>query len=169
MDAKPLSVSDTQYQSSANEGVKVATPDIILLKEQIVGVDIMADLVFENIGGQEIISIARSDTINGQNVVYQPIKNITSLNYQYNPQNLLSLQKTDRDLFKNFAIDLSKKLPTCGEGFSVVDDGVSLNCKYVYVDELAGNMVIDLVNILPSEEVQVQSVATVTILNDTIY
>lgn len=169
MDAKPLSVSDSQYQSSADAAVKVATPDIILLKEQILGYEVMADLVFENIGGQEIISIARSDTINGQNVVYQPIKNITSLNYQYNPQNILSLQKTDKDLFKNFAIDLSKKLPNCGEGFSIVDDAISLNCKHVYVDELGGNMIIDLINILPSEEVQVQSVATVTVLNDTIY
>jgi hypothetical protein len=169
MDAKPLSVSDSQYDSSANEGIKVATPDIILLKEQIVGVDIMADLVFENIGGQEIISIARSDTINGQNVVYQPIKNITSLNYQYSSQNLLPIQKTDKDLFKNFAIDLSKKLPNCGEGFSIVDNEVVSDCRYIYVDELTGNMVIDLVNILPSEEVQVQSIAAVTILNDTIY
>lgn len=169
MDAKPLSVSDSQYDSSANEGVKAATPDIILLKEQIVGVDIMADLIFENIGGQEIISIARSDTINGQNVVYQPIKNITSLNYQYSPQNLLSIQKTDKDLFKNFAIDLSKKLPNCGEGFHIAADEVVSDCRYIYVDELTGNMVIDLVNILPSEEVQVQSVAAVTILNDTIY
>lgn len=169
MDAKPLSVSDSQYQSSADAAVKVATPDIILLKEQILGYEVMADLVFENIGGQEIISIARSDTINGQNVAYQPIKNITSLNYQYNSQNLLPIQKTDKDLFKNFAIDLSKKIPNCGQGFSIVDDGIELNCKYVYVDELTGNMVIDLVNILPSEEVQVQSVATVTVLNDTIY
>lgn len=169
MDAKPLSVSDSQYESSADSAVKVATPDIILLKEQILGYEIMADLVFENIGGQEIINIARSDTINGQNVVYQPIKNITSLNYQYNPQNILSLQKTDKDYFKNFAIDLSKKIPDCGEGFDVVDDGIEPNCKYIYVDELTGDMIIDLVNILPSEEVQVESVATVTVLNDTIY
>jgi hypothetical protein len=169
MDAKPLSVSDGQYESSANEGVKVATPDIILLKEQILGVDIMADLVFENIGGQEIISIARNDTINGQNVVYQPIKNITSLNYQYNPQNLLSIQKTDKDLFKNFAIDLSKKIPNCGSGFVVTQDGTEFTCDYIYIDPITGDMIIDLVNVLPSEEVQVQSVATVTILNDTIY
>lgn len=169
MDAKPLSVSSGEYQSSADEAIKVATPDIILLKEQILGPEVMADLVFESIGGQEIISIARSDMINGQNVVYQPIKNITSLNYQYNPQNILSLQKTDKDLFKNFAIDLSRKIPNCGDGFILTEDGTVLTCEYVYIDPITEDLVIDLVNILPSEEVQVQSVAAVTVLNDTIY
>ena len=54
----------------------------------------MSDLIFENIGGQELINIARTDTINGQKILYQPIKNINSINQEYGPNNIVGLQKT---------------------------------------------------------------------------
>ena len=46
--------------------VKSATPDIVLFNDDTVPIETMTDLIFEKIGGQELINIARSDTINGQ-------------------------------------------------------------------------------------------------------
>ena len=66
----------------------------------------MTDLIFENIGGQELINILRSDIINGQNISYQPIKNLTNLYFQYNPQNILALQDTDSNYFKKIPYKL---------------------------------------------------------------
>ena len=143
----------TQIINTSNDSVKIATPDIILIKDEAIAAQIMTDLIFQDIGGQEIINIARNDMINGQNVVYQPIKNITSLFSQYNPQNILSLQRTDRDYFKNFAINLKDRLP---------------EWPYIYVLE-NGDLVIEVDNMLPSESIEVQTVSNVTVLDDTIY
>lgn len=54
--------------------IKTAQPDIILFESDLPSSQAMIDLVLEDIGGQELINIARSDTINGQNITYQPIK-----------------------------------------------------------------------------------------------
>lgn len=152
MDVRPNSPS-TQPASTAAESVKVSTPDIILLVDSPVGAEILTDLIFQNIGGIEIINIARSDVINGQNVTYQPIKNITSLFSQYNPQNIVALQGTDKDYFKNFSINLTDKLP---------------EVDYIKINE-NGDLEIQLINMLPSESVEVQTVYKAEVLDDTIY
>jgi hypothetical protein len=152
VDVRPNSPS-SQPATVTEESVKISTPDIILLVDSPVGAEILTDLIFQNIGGVEIINIARSDVINGQNVTYQPIKNITSLFSQYNPQNILALRGTDRDYFKNFAINLTDKLP---------ED------NYIYFNQ-NGDLVIDVTNMLPSESVEVQTVYNGEVLDDTIY
>jgi len=152
MDVRPNYPSN-QTEAVTEESVKISTPDIILLVDSPVGAEILTDLIFQNIGGIEVINIARSDVINGQNVTYQPIKNITSLFSQYNPQNILALQGTDRDYFKNFAINLTDKLP---------------DSNYIDIDD-NGDLVITVANMLPSESVEVQTVYKVEVLDDTIY
>jgi hypothetical protein len=169
MDSRPASVTSNSYDSETNDSVKVATPDILILTEEAMSPEVMTDLIFEDIGGQEIISIARNDIINGQNVLYQPIKNITSLFYQYNPQNILALQKTDKDYFKNFPISLQSHIPECGTGYDVVSNVEVSNCKYVYVDPATGNLIINVINMLPGQEVEVQIMTTASVLDDTIY
>lgn len=152
MQTKPNS-PDKQVITQPKNAVKVATPDVVLFDDQVVGAEVMADLIFQDIGGQEIINIARSDMINGQNVTYQPIKNITSLFYQYNPQNILALQKVDKDYFKNFPIKLSDRLP---------------EWPYLEIDG-QGNLVIKVINMLSSESIEVEVINKVTVLSDTIY
>ena len=84
-----------QMISSSNVNlVKTATPDIILFDDRSLSTESMADLIFENIGGQELINISRNDTINGQEISYQPIKNVKLLQQSYNPNNILGIQKT---------------------------------------------------------------------------
>jgi len=169
MDSRPASVTSNSYDSETNDSVKVATPDILILTEEAMSPEVMTDLIFEDIGGQEIISIARNDIINGQNVLYQPIKNITSLFYQYNPQNIVALQKTDKDYFKNFPISLQSHIPECGTGYDIVSNAEVSNCKYVYVDPATGNLIINVINMLPGQEVEVQIMTTASVLDDTIY
>lgn len=146
--------------SSANSSdVKVATTDIILFNDESTPIEIMTDLIFEDIGGQELINILRTDLLNGQNVVYQPIKNLTNLYFQYNPQNILALQDVDINYFRKFPINFSSKIPNCGTG---------PNCQIVYIDE-EGNLVINVINMAPDEQVEVSIVSDGEVLNDTIY
>lgn len=169
MDPRPASIQQNNYSSGVNDAIKVATPDLILLTDDVLAPEIMTDMIFEDIGGQEIINITRNDIVNGQNVVYQPIKNITSLYYQYNPQNILALQKTDRDYFKNFPILLYNKVPDCGTGYDLVDGQQVPNCQNVYIDPNNGALIIDLINMKTGEEVEVQIITNIEDLHDTIY
>ena len=169
MSSTPQSLGNNTYNSDTSGSVKIATPDILILQEEPVSPEIIVDLLFEDIGGQEIINISRNDIINGQNVLYQPIKNITSLFYQYNSQNIVALPKTDKDYFKNFTVSLQSHIPNCGNGYDLVSGVQVSNCKYIYVDPATSNLVINVVNMLPGQEVEVQIMTTSTVLDDTIY
>lgn len=150
----------TVTASSSDSGVKIPTKDIILYKDESTPIEVMTDLIFENIGGQEIINIARNDIINGQTVVYQPIKNLTSINFQYNPQNILALQNTSDEYFKKFPIKLEDKIPNVGTG---------PNGETVYIEASTGNLVINVINLANDEQVEVQVLSSGAIFSDTIY
>ena len=146
--------------SNADTGVLAATTNLIITSYEETPLEVMTDLIFEDIGGQEIINISRTDIINGQDIIYQPIKNLASINYQYNPQNILALQDTSENYFKKFPINAANKVPNTGTG---------INGSTVYIDESTGNLIIELVNIENDEQVEVQILRNGTFFNDTIY
>ena len=131
---------------SAPPPVKTATLDIILFDEETVPIDGMFDQIFENIGGQELISITRSDIVNGQKISYQPIKNLSAIQQRYNPNNILSLQQTADKFFAGFSIKLEDKIPETGNG---------TNGENVYLSA-AGDLIIELINLNPDEQVETQ-------------
>lgn len=143
-----------------NSDVKPATPDIVLFNDDVVPIEIMTDLIFENIGGQELINIVRSELVNGQNVLYQPIKNLSNIYFQYNPQNILALQDIDSNYFKKFPINFNSKIPECGTG---------PECSIVYIDSETGDLIINVVNLARDEQVEVSIISDGTVLDDTIY
>jgi hypothetical protein len=149
--------------------VKIATPDLILMPDESVPIEIMTDLVFEDIGGHELINISRSDLVNGQDVIYKPIKNLSSIFFQYNPQNILALQKTSESYFRNFPIKLGDRVPDCGTGYTVVDGNEVPNCKIVYCYPVDGNIIINVINMGKEEQVEVQILQQGIVLSDTIY
>jgi len=145
----------TTVTASTNTQVKTATKDIILFNDEAIPVRLMEDLIFEDIGGEELISIARRDTVNGQKITYQPIKNLSSIEQEYNPNNIISLQATADKYFANFPIKLDNRIPETGTGS---------NGDYVYIESTTGNLVIEVVNLELDEQVEIQ-IAT----NGTIY
>ena len=146
--------------ASTTDSVKAARPDIIITTEEATPIELMTDLIFEDIGGQELINIARTDIVNGQNVLYHPIKNLSSIYFKYNPQNILALQKTSEEYFKKFPIKLGDKIPTCGTG---------PDCKTVYLKDGTGNLIINVINLEDDEQVEVQILINGKIYNGTIY
>ena len=134
--------------------VKTAPIDTVLFNDDELPIEVMTDLIFENIGGQELINIARNDIINGQQVSYQPIKNLSSIQQQYNPNNILSVQATSDKYFANFPIKLENKIPRTGTGPSG---------KHVYLDSTNGNIVIEAVNVEADEQIEVEITVSGTI------
>jgi hypothetical protein len=120
----------------------------------------MVELVFENIGGQELINISRNDIINGEDVIYSPIKNLKDIYIQYNPNNIIRLEGTSDTYFKNFPIKLELKLPNYGTG---------PNGETVYIDPTTGDLVINVSSLEPDEQVDVEILDSGEILNGTIY
>jgi hypothetical protein len=134
--------------------VKTAPIDTVLFNDDDLRIEVMTDLIFENIGGQELINIARNDIINGQQISYQPIKNLSSIQQQYNPNNILSLQSTSDKYFANFPIKLENKIPSPGTG---------PNGTHVYLDSINGNLIIEAVNVEPDEQLEVEITVSGTI------
>jgi len=148
----PFGISQLFLSSSISQ-IKTATPDIVLFDDSTVPVEIMSDLIFENIGGQELINIARTDTINGQKILYQPIKNINSINQEYGPNNIIGLQKTSDKFFAGFAIKLENKIPNVSG---------SADGNPVYIDS-NGNLVIETINLNTDEQVEIEIALSGTI------
>jgi hypothetical protein len=136
--------------------VKSATPDIVQFDDTSIidNAEVIVDLLFENIGGQELLTIARYDTVNGQDVKYQPIKNLNIIQEEYNPNNLVRVQDTSDKYFANFPIKLDSKIPIVGNG---------LLGSNVYLND-SNALVLEFVNLEADEQVDIQ----VTI-NGTIY
>ena len=141
--------------SSSNINPVLTAPiDTILFNDDSVPIEIMSDLIFENIGGQELINIARNDTVNGQTILYQPIKNLTAVQQQYNPNNIVSLQATSDKYFQNFSIKFDEKVPT---------EGTGPGGSYVYIDPETGELVVEAVNLAEDEQIEVEITISGTI------
>jgi len=148
--AVPNIVQTTKgVELAARGGVKVATPDIILFNQDALPVDAMADLIFEDIGGHEIINMARHNTVKGQNVSYSLISNSKAVAKSYSSNNIIFTPGTINEFFKNFAIRLDVHKP---ETTSVNNEDI------VYIDRVTqpGSLVIEVTKMETNEQVEIQ-------------
>lgn len=134
--------------NSGSSGIKVATPDLIISDGSSLSVDSMADLIFEDIGGQELLEISRSDLINSANVAFSKIKS--------------------RARF------VSPIASIAGATFSLPAQSIQLSNHIpqfvppvVFND--SGAIEINVVNVLPGYQVEVQIVSKASRFDDTIY
>lgn len=153
--------SNTNTPSYTPPDVVVRTPtrDVVnFTDDSNIGVELITNLLFENLGANELVKFERHDTIEGTNATYDIISNLSSIQKQFDPSNLISRQKVDRSYFDIFNIKLENKIPsdkylrnnpkTDGSGQVNLTD-------YVYIDSL-GNLVIELVNMNFDEVVEVE-------------
>jgi hypothetical protein len=148
--------SSSDSSSTTGSAIKTAPIDTVEFVDESLSAELLLELLFEDVGGQELLTIARNDTVNGQNVVYQPFKNLGILQEIYNPSNLLRLQETSDKLFSNFTINLRDKIPKVGNG---------LNGANYYLDLAAGDGIIEFINLKPDEQIEIQ-IASAGIIED---
>jgi len=146
--------------SNTNPAVLVATPSLIALSNPPLDSDSMTDLIFEVIGGQEMINISRNDLINGQDVLYTPIKNLKDLRLHYNSNNIIRIADVSDTYFKNFSIKIEEKLANKGTG---------PNGKTVYIDNITGDLIINVANMDADEQVDIEIITSGSTYSDTIY
>jgi len=148
----------------ANQDIKIATPDLIAFNEEVIPIEYMTDLLFEQIGGQEIISISRHDIVNGQSVIYRPIKNLSQVAADYSPLNLFASIDDTNSYFKTFPITFAEKVPEIGTRASQNEVP-----EVVLIDPTNGNLVINTINMLPDERIEVQVINNAASTGDIIY
>lgn len=149
-------INPNDFSVTSIKYVKPATADIMLDSEAL-PIELMTNLIFENIGGQELINIARTDTLNGQKILYNPISNISDVALRFNPMNLVPVSDSSEKIFKLFSILLESRVPA----FSVAAP--------ITINAATGDLEINLVNVKDDEQVDVQIITSTELFNDTIY
>ena len=147
-------------ENTANTAVKTATPDIIMFNDDIIPEEAMVDLILEQIAGQELLLASRNDIVNGQNVIYQPIKNLAKVALRYNSKNILAIQNPSDVIFNNYPIRFEKSVPVVGTG---------PNGSTIYIDEITSDLVLNVVGLSKDEQIEIQILSTGDLLDDTIY
>jgi hypothetical protein len=136
--AKPVDPWITRETYTAPPGVKQADPDIVLFQDRPISPEFLVELLYEDIAGVELINISRSDIIDGQNVSYSPVKQLSSLRRRYNPNNIIGLPELSSSFFSRFQIELLFR-------------GVNPP----YFDE-QGNLVIEINDVGPDEIIETE-------------
>jgi len=129
--------------------VRVPERDVVSLAQETVSAETITNLLFENIGANELTKFVRHDTVEGINPYYDIISNLSDIKRKFDPSNLISLQKTNSSFFDIFPINLQDKIPS--------DSYLSENnlTDYVYIDT-NGDFVIEVVNLKDSEIVEIE-------------
>ena len=153
--------------STAVESVKYASPADVLIQESSLPIDLILKQTLEKIGGLELISLVRHDTVNGQDIIYQPVKNLSQIGVLYNSQNIVKIPDSSETYFKNFAIKLEASIPQYDPDM-VYADMIDRD-NNVFFDAVNNKIVIELVNLKPDYEVEVQTVSLGKVFDDTIY
>jgi hypothetical protein len=130
--------------SNVDKNFKVAPSDIIKFNNDAVGIAQIQQLLFEDIGAIELANISRSDLIDGQPVTYAPIANLSSVNRQFNPNNIIATSSS-MDYFSRFGLDI-----------------FSRGIHQPYFDD-NGDLIIEVDTINGEEEIQVEILINGTI------
>jgi len=143
---------------------KIADPQYIVSTDPAANVEEMQNTLWQNIGGHEIISLARRDLVSGKRISYQIIADLQKLDSEYNPRSIISIENSSPFYFNNFGIKFEKYLPS-EDALQTVDPNLS-NPITINANN---DITIYVSNIKDSYEVEVQSIASEELLRDTIY
>jgi predicted nicotinamide N-methyase len=130
--------------TAPDKNIKEAPSDIIQFDEDSIDIALLQDLLYEDIAATELANISRTDLVDGQSVIYSPIKNLSSVRQEFNPNNVIATSIAT-NYFSRFGIDIDVR----GINEPYVDDN--------------GNLVIEIDTVGEGEEIQVQILLNGTI------
>lgn len=128
-------------------GIKVARPDIVIPDEKLPS-EVMANLIFEDIGGHELLESTRADIINSPvQSRYTIISNQITVNDKFSSINILANQEG----MPTASLNINSYIPSSRE---IIDtrqtpDGFTINVE-------TGNLEINLINLSEGDKVELQ-------------
>ena len=115
--------------------VKISAVNVVNRNYDATSVEQMERLYFQNVGGTEILSVARHDTVGGEEVVFNNVDNIFELRSQFNPLNILMTTNIN-SLFSEYGVDIGTKIGALDETFSMnADGGIDIQVFNINRDE----------------------------------
>ena len=128
---------------------KIPTRDVVNFIESNISAEGMTNILFEQIGGIELISMVRRDTVEGQNPYYTIISNLSNIKKEFDPTQIISRQKPNQSFFDIFSIDINTKIPN--------DLYLQRNnlTNFFYIDT-NGDFVIELDNLKQDEVIELE-------------
>lgn len=138
---------------NASTTIKLATDNLLTFKPEIIDAESTANMLFQSIGGVEILEYSRSDMvydIDNQALAYQPLSDLSILQSKYSPKSLSGLQDAIGDSLNAYPLDISKYVPL-----------VPTKSFYVYMEDTISspnldNLVIEVINITDKTQETVQ-------------
>ena len=121
-------------QDALNQSVKIGGNNLVTWLKDQASVEQLEKMYFQDIGGTEILSVARHDNINGESTAYHEVANVEEIQRQFNSQNLM-LNNDIRSIFNKFAIDMSKRIPDLQAAVSSDADAFVVYLSDVKEDE----------------------------------
>lgn len=111
-------------------------------------------MYFQDIGGTEILSVARHDTVGGEEVAYTPVDNLKNVRLQFNPLNLMMSTRLDT-LFNQFAIDINRKVTNLNVRANP-DEGAIDGVDFSFGFSENNDFIISVENINRDEYIQIE-------------
>lgn len=155
--------------------VKMPTREVVNFTTAPVLPEYVEELLFEDIGGTELINMVRHDTVSGVNVAYNIISNLTQVNLKFDPSLTLSGVGTYDPIFGKYKIKFENKIPL--EKFYELTEGIipepvspetsasiSNLGPNIYINA-DGDLVIELSNMLEDEVIELEVRTDGTIYN----
>ncbi len=141
--------------------VKIPSRDVVDYQDADIPIELITNLLFENLGANELVKFERHDTVEGTNATYDIISNLAGIKKEFDPSNLISRQKVDTSYFDIYNIKLDTKIPDITYLFRNNLD------NYVYIDT-NGDLVLELDNMNEDELVEIQIDSSGTIYEVTL-
>jgi hypothetical protein len=121
--------------------IRQADPDVVQYDNTTVPAEIMTDLIYTAVGGIEFSNVARHDTVDGKDVSYSLVKNLSLLDEIYDPSKVLTLSRTIVEGQPRYSISLADK---------IIDE------ELMFTMDENGNLIITLQNLSEEEYVEVE-------------
>jgi hypothetical protein len=126
------------------------------------------NLLLQDIGGRELITLTRHDQINGIAQDYSPIKNASELSLQYNPVEISKNQNSLDNFTDLFYYNLNEYVPSIEE-LELFYPNNEEKRKTVYFDNTLNSITIHIANAFNSEQVEIEFLSFDEVKDDTIY
>ena len=163
----PMDLNPVPYNLTDADPVKIATRNVTNISSLVpqFNPEHIAKILFENVSAIELSIVERHDTIEGINQKYSIISNLSEVTKKYNASKQLSPMDRSKPLTSIYAINIQDKIPQ--EDYIRLED---LDSTYQYLDEnnqlvtrergyyyidTNGDLVIELINLERSQEVEV--------------
>lgn len=143
------SFSPSTYTAPAPSLSLTPAKDVVNFQTEPVSADALEQILFQQIGGHELVEISRRDTIDGQSPAYTLISNLSTITRELNPSLIIGAQSPFRFDADRYQVNLDDKIPNT--------EYLSNNSltSFFYID-VNGDLVIHLDNLEQDEEIEIE-------------